>query len=289
MRSFSIASPGSSARCARSKTSVSRCLPASGARFWEPTAPARPRLFNAITGDFPPTSRARAVLRRRHHRASAARTDPSRTASDLPVISAVSRTVGAGQPVSRGARRNARPLQPAAARALGSQRGRGRDSCCGRSGSRPSATQPVASLSHGQQRQLEVGMALAGAPRLILFDEPAAGLSPAERGELVALLRVAAAPSGIRPDRARPRHCAGRRRPRDRDAQRSHAQARHAARRSRTTPRCTPSTWATGTRTERCMPIDATAAAEKPGCDPRSRSAASTSTTATRMRCRTCR
>lgn len=49
---------------------------------------------------------------------------------------------------------------------------------------------PVASLSHGQQRQLEVGMALAGAPRLILLDEPAAGLSPAERRELVALLRA---------------------------------------------------------------------------------------------------
>ena len=51
------------------------------------------------------------------------------------------------------------------------------------------ADQPVSSLSHGQQRQLEIGMALAGAPRLILFDEPAAGLSPAERAELVALLR----------------------------------------------------------------------------------------------------
>jgi branched-chain amino acid transport system ATP-binding protein len=50
------------------------------------------------------------------------------------------------------------------------------------------AGEPVSSLSHGQQRQLEIGMALAGAPRLILFDEPAAGLSPAERRELVALL-----------------------------------------------------------------------------------------------------
>ena len=50
------------------------------------------------------------------------------------------------------------------------------------------ATSPVAALSHGQQRQLEIGMALAGAPRLILFDEPAAGLSPGERAELVALL-----------------------------------------------------------------------------------------------------
>ena len=47
---------------------------------------------------------------------------------------------------------------------------------------------PVASLAHGQQRQLEIGMALAGSPRLILFDEPAAGLSPAERRELVKLL-----------------------------------------------------------------------------------------------------
>ena len=51
------------------------------------------------------------------------------------------------------------------------------------------ATQLVSALAHGQQRQLEIGMALAGAPRLILFDEPAAGLSPGERAELVALLR----------------------------------------------------------------------------------------------------
>jgi len=50
------------------------------------------------------------------------------------------------------------------------------------------ADEPVSSLAHGQQRQLEIGMALAGAPRLILFDEPAAGLSPAERRELVSLL-----------------------------------------------------------------------------------------------------
>jgi branched-chain amino acid transport system ATP-binding protein len=50
------------------------------------------------------------------------------------------------------------------------------------------ADERVANLAHGQQRQLEIGMALAGAPRLILFDEPAAGLSPVERRELVTLL-----------------------------------------------------------------------------------------------------
>jgi branched-chain amino acid transport system ATP-binding protein len=50
------------------------------------------------------------------------------------------------------------------------------------------ANHKVGDLAHGQQRQLEIAMALAGSPRLILFDEPAAGLSPAERRELVTLL-----------------------------------------------------------------------------------------------------
>lgn len=44
-------------------------------------------------------------------------------------------------------------------------------------------------LSYGEQRQLEIALALAGAPRLILFDEPAAGLSPKERTELVEILQ----------------------------------------------------------------------------------------------------
>jgi len=46
----------------------------------------------------------------------------------------------------------------------------------------------VANLYHGRQRQLEIAFALAGAPRFILFDEPAAGLSPAERRELIGIL-----------------------------------------------------------------------------------------------------
>ncbi|HEU4732782.1 MAG TPA: ABC transporter ATP-binding protein, partial [Kofleriaceae bacterium] len=39
---------------------------------------------------------------------------------------------------------------------------------------------PVAALSHGECRQLELAVALATAPRVLLLDEPAAGMSPAE-------------------------------------------------------------------------------------------------------------
>lgn len=47
----------------------------------------------------------------------------------------------------------------------------------------------VGDLSHGEQRQLEIAMALALRPRLLMLDEPAAGFSPAERAALVTLLR----------------------------------------------------------------------------------------------------
>jgi branched-chain amino acid transport system ATP-binding protein len=44
------------------------------------------------------------------------------------------------------------------------------------------------SLSHGEQRQLEIGLALVAEPKMLLLDEPAAGLSRAERQLLTALL-----------------------------------------------------------------------------------------------------
>jgi branched-chain amino acid transport system ATP-binding protein len=46
----------------------------------------------------------------------------------------------------------------------------------------------VADLSHGEQRQLEFAMALVGEPTMLLLDEPAAGLSAAERQTLKGLI-----------------------------------------------------------------------------------------------------
>ena len=45
-------------------------------------------------------------------------------------------------------------------------------------------------ISHGEQRQLELAIALAAAPRVLLLDEPAAGLSPDETRKMVALVRA---------------------------------------------------------------------------------------------------
>ena len=48
---------------------------------------------------------------------------------------------------------------------------------------------PAANLSHGEKRQLEVGMALAGHPRMLLLDEPYAGMGPGGAVELTKLIR----------------------------------------------------------------------------------------------------
>ncbi|HVC12428.1 MAG TPA: branched-chain amino acid ABC transporter ATP-binding protein/permease [Burkholderiales bacterium] len=48
---------------------------------------------------------------------------------------------------------------------------------------------PVAQLAYGEKRRLEVGLALATSPSLLLLDEPLAGMSPRERVETVRLLK----------------------------------------------------------------------------------------------------
>ena len=48
----------------------------------------------------------------------------------------------------------------------------------------------VSSMAHGEHRQLELAMTLAGNPRLLLLDEPMAGMSQKESEEMLVLLRT---------------------------------------------------------------------------------------------------
>ncbi len=48
---------------------------------------------------------------------------------------------------------------------------------------------PVSQLAYGEKRRLEIGLALASSPSLLLLDEPLAGMSPRERVETVRLLK----------------------------------------------------------------------------------------------------
>ncbi len=59
----------------------------------------------------------------------------------------------------------------------------------GEAGLAAEADEPVARLSHGERRQLELAMTLAGEPRLLLLDEPMAGMSPSDAETVVGVLR----------------------------------------------------------------------------------------------------
>src|SRR5262249_42153382 len=59
------------------------------------------------------------------------------------------------------------------------------------------ADTPAAALSHGEQRQLEIAMALAGAPRLLLLDEPMAGMGVEESQRMIGFLRGLKARAGV--------------------------------------------------------------------------------------------
>ncbi|HET9581066.1 MAG TPA: ATP-binding cassette domain-containing protein, partial [Usitatibacter sp.] len=51
---------------------------------------------------------------------------------------------------------------------------------------------PVSQLAYGEKRRLEIALALASSPSLLLLDEPLAGMSPRERVETVGLLKAIA-------------------------------------------------------------------------------------------------
>jgi branched-chain amino acid transport system ATP-binding protein len=153
-----------------------------------PNGAGKTTLFRLIAGDVPPSQGriflfGREVTRLPAHRR--ARLGLSRTFqvsnlfAGLSVLDNVRLAAQAGEP-SRwrllGPVRSGDPAGLAAMEALE------RAGVAARAGDR------VSELSHGEQRQLELALALATSPRLLLLDEPAAGLSAGERSRLRELL-----------------------------------------------------------------------------------------------------
>ena len=64
-------------------------------------------------------------------------------------------------------------------------------------GMRDQAVRPCSVLAYGDLKRVELAIALAGRPRLLLMDEPAAGMAHAERGELMRLATRLARELGI--------------------------------------------------------------------------------------------
>jgi branched-chain amino acid transport system ATP-binding protein len=152
-----------------------------------PNGAGKTTLFNLVAGDFPPTSGTIEILghdmtaqpARRRTQLGLARTyQKSRLFLGLSVEDNLYLAV-----VGREGGR----LRPVPSRRDAEHRERARTAAEGVWLDHHLAT-PVGSLSHGEQRQLEVGLASVTDPQIMMLDEPASGLSRGERERLTELL-----------------------------------------------------------------------------------------------------
>ena len=153
-----------------------------------PNGAGKTTLFNVVSGEVPPTSGrvelfGRDVTRMPSHRRAALGLTRTFQVSNLfPTLTVLENCLLAVQALSATKFAMHRPLARDAA-----LRARAEETLAA-VGLAHRAPSIVRNLSHGEQRQLEIGLALAGTPRLLLLDEPTAGLSPAESAAMARLL-----------------------------------------------------------------------------------------------------
>lgn len=153
-----------------------------------PNGAGKTTLFNAIAGEVPTSSgkvwfAGRSITRRRPHQRAALHV--GRTFQITNLFSGLS--------VEENLRLAVRGLSPRKYSLFGDGMPQGEeraavDAALASAGMLRRRHIPACTLSYGEQRQLELTMALAGKPALLLLDEPAAGLSAAERGTMAEII-----------------------------------------------------------------------------------------------------
>jgi branched-chain amino acid transport system ATP-binding protein len=153
-----------------------------------PNGAGKTTLFNVISGEFPPTSGAIELFGRDvtvEPGRKRARLGLSRTFQTSRLF--LGMTVEDNLYLALLGVRSGH-LRPVRTKSDGEMRERAR-AMAERVGLGEVVDHVVGELSHGEQRQLEVGMARSTDPKLMMLDEPAAGLSRAERVRLTEMLR----------------------------------------------------------------------------------------------------
>ena len=156
-----------------------------------PNGAGKTTFFKMLTCEVPPTSGQILFEGRDITGMTRDRRLPARPDQELPDQPAVQPPDRAREPDHRGAGGAARQVQARPVQSL--KRVAGLDEQVEHTlelvGLVERADTPVSELAYGEKRRLEVGLALATSPSLLLLDEPLAGMSPRERVETVRLLK----------------------------------------------------------------------------------------------------
>ena len=160
-----------------------------------PNGAGKSTCFNMINGQLDAGFRADSFRRPRHRRARVARDLAARRRPDLSGRRNFRFDDGHRKRANGADFARARDLSPLAA-SCELHRDRALD-LLAQVGMREAAERPSRELAYGDVKRVELAIALANEPRLLLMDEPTAGMAPRERNDLIALVKRLVVERGI--------------------------------------------------------------------------------------------